>query len=356
MRAALELRRHALAMSPAPPLVLVALLAFGVGFATQRGSVCGILAARQIVETKKATRFIAFVMASLWALVVVVPLAWLTRAQPILSPSYEGALIAILGGALYGLGTVINGACVFGTVARTFSGSLAFLAALPGIAFGAGLGTTLGLPLLRSARVASPLSEPSLGGLALLIVAAALVLTGLLGMVRGHRRAGLGLGPVLRASRWRTSFAMMIIGVLGGLLFATSGPWSYPSLMRQLGHLALGHDARFAATTIVGPLALMAGAAVAAAAGGRFALRPIAARQIARSLFGGTAMGLAATLVPGGNDVLLLSALPSLALHGALAYSGMLAVQIVSLGAARRWKIREARRWAARQRCSGSSW
>lgn len=330
------------------PLAAIALLAFGVGFATQRGSVCGVLAARQIVETRKATRLLAFVMASLWALVVVVPLAWLMRDRLVLSPSYEGASLALLGGALYGLGTVINGACVFGTVARTFSGNFAFLAALPGIALGAGLGVTLGLPTLRSVRLPSPLSEPSIAGGALLLLAGALVLAALLGMVRGYRRAGIRLARLLRAARWRTSFAMMIIGVLGGLLFASSGPWSYASLMRQLGQRAFGHEASFAASTLVGPLALMTGAAVAGLAGGRFALRPIAAKQLARSLVGGAGMGLAATLVPGGNDVLLLSALPSLALHGALAYAAMLTVQVAMLSVARRWKIADASRGAWR--------
>jgi hypothetical protein len=330
-------------MTPALSLVAVALLAFGVGFATQRGSVCGVLAARQIVETRKATRFVAFVMASLWALVAVVPLAWLTAGRLVLSPSYEGTTIALLGGALYGVGTVINGACVFGTVARTFSGNLAFLAALPGIALGAGLGVTLGLPLLRNTRTASPLSEPSLGGLALLVLAGAAVSTAVLRMVRSHRRANVGLGQLVRAARWRTSFAMMLIGVLGALLFATSGPWSYPNLMRQLGQLALGHGASFDTTTILGPLALMAGGATAALAGGRFVLRPLAAAQLVRSLVGGAGMGLAATLIPGGNDVLLLSALPSLALHGALAYAAMVLLQIVLLSAAKRWKLRGLR-------------
>lgn len=77
-------------MNPLPPLLslaALAVLAFGVGFATQRGSVCGVLAARQIVEMRKASRLVAFVMASLWALVIVVPLAWLVGGRAVLSPS-----------------------------------------------------------------------------------------------------------------------------------------------------------------------------------------------------------------------------------------------------------------------------
>ena len=62
-------------MHPAPYSLIIALLAFGVGFATQRGSIWSILAARQIAETGRATRLVAFVTASLWALVIAVPLS-----------------------------------------------------------------------------------------------------------------------------------------------------------------------------------------------------------------------------------------------------------------------------------------
>lgn len=335
-------------MAPALADVAVAVLAFGVGFASQRGSVCGVLAARQIVETGRISRLLAFVTASLWALVVAVPLAWLVPGRFALSSSYEGIGLAVLGGALYGLGTVINGACVFGTAARTLSGNLSFFAALPGIAAGAGLGGSLGLPQLRASQVASPLHEPSLGGMVLLLVAVAIVVVALAGTIRSHSRAGLALGQIVRAARWRTSFAMLVIGVLGGILFAAGGAWSYPSLLRQLGNLAFGRPANFATATIIGPLALVAGGIIAALAGGRFALRAPRPVQIGRSALGGAMMGLAATLIPGGNDSLLLSAAPSLATHAPPALFTMLAVQVALLSIAKRWKDRVARAWSAR--------
>ncbi len=331
-------------MRPALHFLTMALLAIGVGFATQRGSICGILAARQIAETGKATRLVAFVTASLWALVVVVPLSWFSRDSVFLSPSYDVSVAAFLGGALYGLGTFINGGCMFGTVARIASGNLSFLTALPGIALGAGLGTMAALPHLAFIRADSPLRGPSFGGFAVWMVAAGLVGLAVAGIARTHRRAGVRVGQVLRAARWRTALAMMIIGILGGLLFATGAPWSYPTLLRQLGNLTLGQEAMFAPATIIGPLALFAGAITAGALGGRFVLRSMSRAQLGRSLAGGTTMGFATVLVPGGNDSLLLSALPSLAVHAAVAYLAMLAVQISLSVAAKRWKDREMRR------------
>ncbi len=331
-------------MLPALYVLVIAVLAFGVGFATQRGSICGILAARQIAETGKATRLVAFVMAALWALAVVVPLGWFAGVPVVLSPSYEISAAALLGGALYGLGTFINGGCMFGTVSRIASGNLSFLTGLPGIALGAGLGATAAFPHLAFVPADSPLREPSFGGFAVLLAAAGFAGLAVIGIVQTHRRAGLNAGQVLRASRWRTAVAMMVIGILGGLLFATGAPWSYPSFLRQAGNLALGHEARFAPATIAGPLAIFAGAIMAAALGGRFVLRAVSSAQLGRSFAGGATMGFATILVPGGNDSLLLSALPSLAMHGAAAYLAMLAVQPSLCVAAKRWTERNLRR------------
>jgi hypothetical protein len=329
-------------MLPALHVPIIALLAFAVGFATQRGSICSILAARQIVETGKATRLVAFVTATLWALVVVVPLSWFKKDSFFLSASYDISAAAVLGGALYGLGTFINGGCMFGTVARIASGNLSFLTALPGIALGAGLGAAVAFPNLAFVQVDSPFRAPSFGGFTALIIAAAFVALAVLGIVRTHQRAGVTVGQVLRASRWRTAFAMIIIGILGGLLFATGAPWSYPTLLRQWGQKAI-----FAPTTIIVPLAIFAGAVTAASLGSRFVLRRVSSAQRGRSLAGGATMGFATILIPGGNDSILLSALPSLAVHAAVAYCVMLAVQICLTLVARQWKVASVRRASA---------
>ena len=47
--------------------------------------------------------------------------------------------------------------------------------------------------------------------------------------------------------------------------------------------------------------------------------------------------------MPGGNDTLLLSALPSLAMHAAVAYLAMLGVQTCLSILAKRWKDRQLR-------------
>ena len=57
----------------------------------------------------------------------------------------------------------------------------------------------------------------------------------------------------------------------------------------------------------------------------------------------GCPVGLSLIAAP-GNDVLLLSGLPSLTAHAAAAYPAMLAVQIAALAGVRRWKLRALHR------------
>jgi sulfur transporter len=98
-------------------------------------------------------------------------------------------------------------------------------------------------------------------------------------------------------------------------------------------------------------LALLGGGIFGAMLGGRFAFQAVGTIQVVRSLIGGSIMGFAATLVPGGNDVLLLNALPSLALHGAFAYLAMLGVQITAALWVKRWKDRQVQRGKVARGC-----
>ena len=289
-------------MGPALTDFAVAALAFGVGFASQRGSVCGVLAARQIVETGRFSRLLAFVTASLWALVVAVPLAWIAPGRFALSSSYEGIGLAVLGGALYGLGTVINGACVFGTAARALSGNLSFFAALPGIAVGTGVGASLELPLLRANQAASPLREPSLGGMALLLVAAMIVVVGARRnhtqpQPRGPRawpdRSRGALADVFLHAGHRRAGRAVVCGRRSVVLSQPPAPIGKLGL-RAAGQLCHGDDHRAAGAGC--------GRHYRRARRGRFALRALSAVQLGRSGTRGRGdAASAATLIPGGN-------------------------------------------------------
>lgn len=308
-------------------LLVVLILVAVIGFATQRGNVCSVLAARQIAETGATSRLRSFILASLWSLAVVAILAWSTGAvTPARTFSLDG--LAMAGAVTYGIGTMLNGACVFGTAARILSGNLSFLATLAGVMIAGGVGSALGMPALRKPVGDSPLGEPSAAGAAVVAVAAAISLVAFARYVLGQRRAGRTWPRILSASRWSTSLAMPVIGVIGGVLLASGLPWNYPVLLRGLGSAMAGGGLTLPLIALVGPIAFVVGGIVAAASAGRARLRPPEWVQSTRSLVGGTIMGLAGFLIPGGNDVLLLAGVPSLSLHALAAYVAMLAVQI----------------------------
>lgn len=298
-----------------------------IGFATQRGNVCSVLAARQIAETGATSRLRSFLLASLWSLVVVTLLAWTTSIIH-LPRTFPFDWLALTGAAAYGVGTMINGACVFGTAARVLSGNLSYLATLVGIVLAGAIGAHYNLRTLRMPSGSSVLSTPNDWGTLIVVVAASICLIAFARFWMKQARAGRRLPGVIAASRWSTSLAMPVIGVVGGLLLASGLSWNYPVLLRSVGSALVGADAALAPITWLGPVAFVIGGVAAAMSGGRARLRRPQSLQVVRSLFGGGIMGIAGFLIPGGNDVLLLAGVPSLSVHALVAYGTMLIVQI----------------------------
>jgi hypothetical protein len=310
---------------------IVAALAFVVGFAVHRGTNCSVIAAAQLARSGRSTRFLSFLVAAAVATALTVPLAWLAPDSVRLYASNGWTLAPAVGGACYGLGALVNGACALGTFARITIGRASFLLTLPGIGLGAQLAMALGLARFRGAPTPPPMAsaEPFTG--VLLAVAGLVALAGLIASVVAHRRAGATALRLLRARQWRPTFSMVVVGAAAGLLFAIAEPWSWPTLVRGLSGLITGQPVTLATATLVGTAAMFAGGLVAGSLSGHLRWRGFELRQSARSLAGGTIMGASAALVPGGNDVLLLYGLPGLAASAVIAYLAMSAVLLAIL-------------------------
>lgn len=317
-------------------LSLIAVLAFISGFAMQKGNVCSVLAARQIVELGRATRLYAFMFAAAWALAATVLVVWASVTGFKLAPSVPVTYVTVLAGIGYGAGCFINAACIFGICARSTSGGLHFLFALPGIALGAALISQSGVLVPVPHSALPVMAKPNFVSVTLYSIAVVLVGVSVLRITRAYGRGGLKVKKLLTAGRWRSSLAMAVIGVVGGLLNATGEPVGYPVMIRHTGAYLLGLSAVFTAPMVVGSFAVFAGAMFAALLGGRFALRWPQPLASVRCLIGGAVMGAAAALIPGGNDVMLLYAVPSLALNGIVAYVVMFAT-LIGLGFAAKW-------------------
>jgi hypothetical protein len=139
--------------------------------------------------------------------------------------------------------------------------------------------------------------------------------------------------PVARIL-WPNHEASVIAAAMGlaaGALYAIEGAWTYSNLIRSAVHGTSSGSA---------PVGLFHGALVAALLGGMvlsglqrrsFNLQvPVFATTYLRHGAAGLLMGVGASLIPGGNDTLLLSSLPALTASAAVAYVSMLAG--ISLG------------------------
>jgi toxin CptA len=217
-------------------------------------------------------------------------------------PGESGAYAAaIAGGLLLGVGALINGGCYLGSVLYLGSGNLNFLLTLVGIV----TGNAACRYATGSALPAGPVLRMSMGQ-AWLAGGGGFLLIILLALSR---------------ARSRERIVAVIAGLLAGLVYARHPGWSYGAV---LDAIAPGRHAVLNWVAILSALLLLAGALSGALLAGRFQLQWPATGRSLRCLAGGTIMGVGAAQAHGGNDLLLLWAIPGLTLYGTLAYASML--------------------------------
>ncbi|NML15425.1 YeeE/YedE thiosulfate transporter family protein [Azohydromonas caseinilytica] len=288
-----------------------------MGFAIQRGGTCTVAAVEEILRQRSTRRLRAMGEAALWVaggLALAQALGW-TRAMP--APQPPG-LHTVLGAVLLGLGAWINGACVFGAIARLGSGQWAQAAVPAGFFLGC-----LGIQVLGAAPAVQPSAQS--GGLPQAPLAAAFVLFAAWRLVRGLRGGG---GRSLAARVWAPHAATAVIGLTFLLSWLMAGAWAYTDLLAALAR-------RMAAQPAL-PLALLAallgGALLGGWTAGRLRSEWPTPAQWARSLVGGALMAAGSLLIPGSNDALVLVGLPLFHPHAWLAFT----VMCLSIAAAMR--------------------
>lgn len=286
---------------------IVALAAVGVmGFANQRGGTCTVAAIEELIRSRGFSRLLAVLEASLWVgcgLVVLQALG----ALPAMPPGYAPRLLTFAGGVLFGVGAVVNGACLFGTVARFGSGEWAYAATPVGL-FAGSLATA-------GVQAADRLPHPSvvLAASAFTVLAAAGLLLARLAShgltIRRRKR------PILDHI-WSPHVATTVIGVTFLVAFVTAGHWDYADFLTELAH---GDTHGWPSKTLLAA-ALIVGAVAGGWTAGRLrAVRPTRTELLKRFV-GGALMGAGASLIPGGNTGLILLGMPMLWPYAWLAF------------------------------------
>ncbi|MCM0000663.1 MAG: YeeE/YedE family protein [Erythrobacter sp.] len=276
-------------------------LMFLIGYASQRAGVCMVRAMREVIDRRRVHRLAGFTLAAAAAMVVMGLAEWL-GADPFMT--LQGTppdSLAVAGGVLFGLGSILAGNCAMGLLAGLTQGELWRAGAIAAMFVAALL---LG-PSMSSAALMLPARTPVASPLTGHVVLA-LTLGGTVGAGAAtylYRRLGWHR---LRGG-WSPLVAMGVIGTASGLLFALDRQWVYTS---RIAEIAYGGS--WAPGALFGLAALIAGMTAATVIGGTFRLRAGSASQWLSALPGGLLMGAGATLVPGGNDAMLFTGVPLL--------------------------------------------
>jgi hypothetical protein len=324
-----------------------ALCAGLMGYAIQRGATCTVAAVDEVVTQRTFGRLFSLFEAALWVAGGLI-VAQALHLLPKMPAGYAVSAWTVIGGMLLGLGAFINGACVFGAIARFGSGEWAYIVTPIGFFVGClSVAPLFGVPMPQKLPYGSPVLQAS-AWVALLFVGFALwrVVTPWIGGSKSMRQRW---HQALAQRLWSPHAATTVIGVAFVVMLLLVGGWAYTDVLAEL---ARGMSSSIAARMVLF-IVLLGGAALGGWTAGRFRSTRIAAPQLLRCFGGGVLMGWGSLLLPGGNDALVLIAMPLAWPYAWLAFATMCATiasaQLLTLGLSSR-RARAARRRSSRRR------
>lgn len=307
-------------------LVVSALLAAWLGFTAHRASICTVRAVAEVMTSRRAYIFMSFVKTAAWVIALSFPLAWwLPGAHNPLTDGWPLTYFALAGGFLFGIGAALNGGCAFSTLTRLGAGDLRMLATLAGFCFGvAGLHAWAGLPVPWRRDIA-PAGESIANVAAIVVVLGAWPWAAweALRLWRTRPREAKWRDLVL-ADAYRLSTAAMVLGIGNAILYVTHGAWAYTGTLAGETHALMAESSGPGSTRWLLFVAAMIGVALSAWQRRSFRLVWRPRPSWLRHVMGGASMGFGGALAPGGNDYLILHAIPGLSAHAIPAYLAML--------------------------------
>lgn len=279
-----------------------------------------MVAAEELYARRPPRMFVGFLVVSAAAGLVAVPLAWMETLDATLLPSSSISFLLIIGAIAFGLGALINQTCLLGSLVRLGDGEMRLLALPVGLAIG-----ILAVDHGRFGHVPtwpSLIARPSVTGLVTLL-AFLIVLVPAIFFVcikTGQREK----------PDWSFGGSMVGLGITGGLLYVLPLAWTFADLIQRGLPLTMAPAGEIALAAAISSLA---GALTASFRQGNLHFRMPTAIGILRSVAGGALMGIGIGLIPGGNDGLILAAVPTLSPGGIFAYLLMTTTIIIGLAA-----------------------
>lgn len=307
------------------PLVVACLFAGLLGFAAHRGSICTVRAVAEVISARTGFMLASIGKSALWVIALTLPFLWLMPATATAIGGWQLTAATLLGGFLFGLGAAINGACAYSTMARLVDGEVRMAVSIGGFA----IGVFAFLTLVDLTWLARPAQAPALIGSALdfaLLISLLLLAWAIYEVPRiwRQRPKHLRVRQMILSPQYRLSTAALLIGIASAAIFFAVGSPGYTLTLQNMVQGLLGVGAMPAATRTIVMLAALAGMLFSTLQRGSFRLDWRPQRAWLRNIFGGALMGLGAAMVPGGNAVLVLYAIPSFSPHALPAYAALI--------------------------------
>lgn len=306
------------------PCLMALALAALLGFAADRAGICAVKAVAEVITTGRPHMLASFAKTVLWVMALMLPVMWLLPGHREASLAWPTA-ISIAGGAIFGVGAAVNGGCAVSTLTRLGNGDLAMLVTIGGIA-AALAAVDGGLLAVRVDIMPAPAIRLAVAGWPL--AAAVVLLWAWAGSeaTRLWRRRDptCSTRDFLVHRRWRLSTAAAVIGLANAVIGLAAGHWAYTGTLRQFIRWTTAGAMRPSTVAIALFVALMGGIIASSLLRGSFRLHWRPTLGWLRHLGGGVLMGVGVLTVPGGNDALILEALPALSPHAVPAFAAML--------------------------------
>jgi hypothetical protein len=306
-------------------LLAAFLCAAVLGFVAHRANLCTVRAVAEIIHARSAYMLASTGKAILWAGLLIIPLAWLAPSAITNIGGWQLTGVALLGGFVFGLGSSLNGGCAFSTMTRMMDGELRMALSVAGFALG-----IFAFGLLADAKwLARPVpAKATLGSLMPFAAVAALLLVAFaayeIPRLWRIRPRGTPLHRLALAPQYHLSPAALIVAVVSAALFLLVGAPGYTITLQNFVQSTVGTSMLPSALQWIMMLAVLAGMFISALQRRSFRLDWRPRFSWLRNIFAGVLMGLGTGMLPGGNDALLLSGLPSFSPHAVPAYLALL--------------------------------
>ncbi len=306
-----------------PLFWFAALCVATMGYAIQRGATCTVAAIDEALSKHTTRRLWAFLEAALW----VAGILALAQATGLLARAPQGYALTqwtLIGGALLGLGAFVNGACVFGAIARLGSGQWAYVLTPLGFYLGClSIESLFGSPEHpRLTETSLVLQSPTWAAAAFLAFVVWRIGSSLATPASAAPvRLGQRLREALAQRIWSPHAATTVIGITFALMLLAAGVWAYTDVLAQLAR-GMAQNLGLGSALL---LALLLGAMLGGYTAGRWKNTPPTITDVVRCLAGGALMGWGSLLIPGSNDGLILVGMPMLWPYAWVAFATMCA-------------------------------